>query len=196
LSTNDVFVYLKASLLGTILSFTAIAFIYKFEDIPKCIFIIDFLLITGLLLGTRGSFRIYLDATKRRTLSGKTVLIYGAGQGGEILLREILNNKRLEIKPVGFIDDDFLKTGKKLLGYPVLGSFRELEEICKKFSVQGLLKSFNHQDSDKHEQIEKFCKDHHLFLKQFAIQLSDVDIDPKNITIETHKNLSKDSNIL
>ncbi len=196
LSTNDVFVYLKASLLGTILSFTAIAFIYKFEDIPKCIFIIDFLLITGLLLGTRGSFRIYLDATKRRTLSGKTVLIYGAGQGGEILLREILNNKRLEIKPVGFIDDDFLKTGKKLLGYPVLGSFRELEEICKKFSVQGLLKSFNHQDSDKHEQIEKFCKDHHLFLKQFAIQLSDVDIDPKNTTIETHKNLSKDSNIL
>ncbi len=181
LSTNDVFVYLKASVLGTVLSFAAIALIYRLEDIPKGIFIIDFLLITGLLLGTRGSFRIYLDATKRGTISGKTVLIYGAGQGGEILLREILNNKRLGIKPVGFIDDDFLKTGKKLLGYPVLGSFKELKEICKKFSVQGVLKSFNHQESDKHDEIGKFCKDHNLFLKQFVIQLNDVDLmDTKN----------------
>ena len=99
----------------------------------------------------------------------------------EILLREILNNKRLGIKPVGFIDDDFLKVGKKLLGYPVLGSFKELEEICKKYSVQGLLKSFNHQDSEKHEKIGRFCRDHDIFLKQFSVHLSAVDLSGKKI---------------
>ena len=38
------------------------------------------------------------------------------------MLREILNNKKLKLKPVGFIDDDKKKVGKKLQGYPFLGT--------------------------------------------------------------------------
>jgi len=177
LSTNDVFVHLKASFLATILSFAIITYIYRFEDLSKGIFVIDFLLTTGLLLGTRGSFRIFLDTMKRRTKSGQPVIIYGAGQGGEILLREILNNKNLEISPIGFIDDDVLKTGKKLLGYTVLGTFKDLEKLCEKHSVSGILKSFNHKESKKQKKIIQFCKNHDLFLKQFSIHLSDVEIE-------------------
>jgi UDP-GlcNAc:undecaprenyl-phosphate/decaprenyl-phosphate GlcNAc-1-phosphate transferase len=177
LSTNDVFVYLKASFLATILSLGAITYIYRFEDFSKGIFVIDFLLTTGLLLGTRGSFRIFLDTMKRRTKSGKPVIIYGAGQGGEILLREILNNKNLEISPIGFIDDDVLKTGKKLLGYTVLGTFNDLEKLCERHSISGLLKSFNHHTSEKQKIIIQFCKNHNLFLKQFSIRLNDVEMD-------------------
>ncbi|MFO8085873.1 MAG: glycosyl transferase [Desulfobacterales bacterium] len=177
LSTNDVFVYLKASIVATILSFAAVTYIYRLEDFSKGIFVIDFLLTTGLLLGTRGSFRMFLDAIKRRTLAGKPVIIYGAGQGGEILLREILNNKRLGISPVGFIDDDVLKAGKKLLGYPVLGTFNDLENICRVHDVAGLLKSFNHKDSDKQKQVIEFCRNHKIFLKQFSIHLSDVKME-------------------
>lgn len=177
LSTNDVFVHLKASFLATIFSFFIITYIYRFEDLSKGIFVIDFLLTTGLLLGTRGSFRIFLDTMKRRTKKGKPVVIYGAGQGGEILLREILNNKNIEISPIGFIDDDVLKTGKKLLGYTVLGTFNDLEKLCKKHSVSGILKSFNHSESKKQNLIVQFCKNHNLFLKQFSIHLKDVDLN-------------------
>jgi len=177
LSTNDVFVHLKASFLATILSFAIITYIYRLEDFSKSIFVIDFLLTTGLLLGTRGSFRIFLDTMKRRTKSGKPVIIYGAGQGGEILLREILNNKNLDISPIGFIDDDVLKTGKKLLGYTILGTFNDLEKLCEKHSVSGILKSFNHKESKKQKKIIQFCKNHNLFLKQFSIHLSDVEIE-------------------
>jgi UDP-GlcNAc:undecaprenyl-phosphate/decaprenyl-phosphate GlcNAc-1-phosphate transferase len=177
LSTNDVFVHLKASFLASVLSFAAITIIFRFEVLSRCIFIIDFLLTTGLLLGTRGSFRIFLDTMKRRTKSGKPVIIYGAGQGGEILLREILNNENLEISPVGFIDDDVLKTGKKLLGYSILGTFNDLEKLCRKHPVSGILKSFNHTDSKEQEKIIQFCKSRNLFLKQFSIHLSDVEIE-------------------
>ncbi len=174
LSANDVFVYLKASLLATVLSLGAVTYIYRFEDFSEGIFLIDFLLTTGLLLGTRGSFRIYLDAMKRRTVSGEPVLIYGAGQGGEILLREILNNKNLRISPVGFIDDDSLKAGKKLLGYPVLGTFKDLERLCEAHGVNGILKSFNHKDSKKQKEIVAFCRNRNIYLKQFAIELTEV----------------------
>jgi UDP-GlcNAc:undecaprenyl-phosphate GlcNAc-1-phosphate transferase len=170
-------VYLKASIVATILSFAAVTYIYRLEDFSKGIFVIDFLLTTGLLLGTRGSFRMFLDAIKRRTLAGRPVIIYGAGQGGEILLREILNNKRLGISPVGFIDDDVLKAGKKLLGYPVLGTFNDLENICRVHDVAGILKSFNHKDSDKQKQVIEFCRYHKIFLKQFSINLSDVKME-------------------
>jgi UDP-GlcNAc:undecaprenyl-phosphate GlcNAc-1-phosphate transferase len=176
LSTNDVFVYLKASVIATILILAAVTYIYRFEDFSKGIFLIDFLLTTGLLLGTRGSFRIYLDAMKRRTLSGTPVVIYGAGQGGEILLREILNNKTLQVMPVGFIDDDVLKTGKKLLGYPVLGKLSDLVKIREKYQVKGILKSFNNKDSVKQNELVDYCRRHGLFLKQFSVDLSEVEI--------------------
>ncbi len=184
LSTNDVFVYLKASAISTILILAAVTYIYRFEDFSKGIFLIDFLLTTGLLLGTRGSFRIYLDAMKQRTLTGKPVLIYGAGQGGEILLREILSNKSLQVAPAGFIDDDVLKTGKKLLGYPVLGKFCDLEKICDKHEIKGILKSFNHKDSVKQKEIVEFCQRRGLFLKQFSIELSEVVSDQEQEILE------------
>ena len=174
MSSNDVFVYLKASSFATLLTVAAVTFIYRFEDFSKGIFLIDWLLTTGLLLGTRGSFRIFLDVVKRRTLEGDTVLIYGAGQGGEILVREILSNKKRNIKPVGFIDDDILKVGKKLLGYPILGTFGNVEKLCEKHRVAGMLISFNNKESRNIDGIKKFCKDRGLFLKWFFIDIEEV----------------------
>ncbi len=176
MSTNDVFVYLKASAVASLLSIGALAMLYQFRDFSKGIFVIDWLLTTGLLLGTRGSFRISLDAIKRRTLVGERVLIYGAGRGGEILLREIINNKRHHIRPVGFIDDDVLKTGKKLQGYPILGTFKDIEQIREKHGFTGVIVSFNGHIPNNFEGAKEFCKTHGLFLKRFSIALNDVEM--------------------
>lgn len=176
MSTNDVFVYLKASVVATLLSVVTVTFIYRFDDFSKGIFVIDWLLTTGLILGSRGSFRISLDTMKRKTLKGEPVLIYGAGRGGEILVREILNNKKREIKPVGFIDDDPLKFGKKLQGYPILGSFQEAELLVIKYRVRGMLISFNNRDSRNIDAVKEFCKANGLFLKWFFIDIEDVDL--------------------
>ncbi|MFW5635594.1 MAG: glycosyl transferase [Thermodesulfobacteriota bacterium] len=178
MSSNDVYTYLKASGAATLLCAFAVTYIYRFEDFPKGIFVIDFLLTTGLLLGTRGSFRISLDAVKRKTLSGETVLIYGAGRGGEILMREILNNKRRHIRPVGFIDDDVLKTGKKLLGYPILGTFEDIDRLRNRHRFTGLLISFNGHVPNNFEGARQYCKENGLTLQRFSIRLEDVDTGP------------------
>jgi len=177
MSTNDVLVYLKASSLATILSVVAVTYIYRFEAFSKGIFVIDWFLTTGILLGSRVSFMLFSDTMKRKTLAGKTVLIYGAGRGGEILLREILNNKKLKIKPVGFIDDDKLKTGKTLQGYPILGIFKDIESHLNKYKISGILISFTNKDPQKFEAIKKFCKAKRLFLKQFSVHLEDIDFE-------------------
>lgn len=176
MSTNDVYVHLKASTLASLLSVVIVTFIYRFDGFSKGVFVIDWLLTTGLLLGTRGSFRIFLDITKRKTLTGKSVLIYGAGRGGEILLREIMNNQSLHLKPVGFLDDDILKVGKKVQGYPIIGRFNDLSRLVDEYKLDGMLISFNHLSREKIQEIAYACHTNGLFLKQFAIHLADIDL--------------------
>jgi UDP-GlcNAc:undecaprenyl-phosphate/decaprenyl-phosphate GlcNAc-1-phosphate transferase len=174
MSTNDVFVYLKASFLATVLSVVVVTYIYRFEGFSKGVFVIDWLLATGFLLGTRGSFRIFQDTMKRKTMNGSGVFIYGAGRGGEILLRELLNNQQLGLKPLGFIDDDVLKTGKKLLGYSVMGTFQDIDTLARKHHPKGLLVSFNHTNRNSLAAIAGRCREHDMFVKKFGIHLSDV----------------------
>lgn len=175
LSSNDILIYLKAATLGTLLAVGTVTFLYRFEDFSKGIFVIDWLLTTGLLLAGRGFFRISGDVVKRQTLCGKPVLIYGAGRGGELLLRELLNNPLLQRKPVGFIDDDPLKIGKKLQGYPVLGNLSDLSVLVPRHGVSGILISFKEpEDVNSHTILQTFCRKNALSLQQFDIQLKNV----------------------
>ena len=179
ISTNDVYHYMRASLLASLVSIAAVTFIYRFRDFSKGIFIIDWILTTGLMLGVRGSFRIFLETQKRKTLSGDNVLIYGAGRGGELLMREILNNGELNVKPVGFIDDDVLKHGKKIQGYGILGAFDDMAKIHAKHNLKGIIVSFNQSQSrhkKTHASVHQFCRQHRLWLKQFKIDLQDISL--------------------
>jgi len=177
MGSSDIFGFVKASSLATILSVAAVTYIYRFADFSKGIFVIDWLLTNAFLLGTRGSFRFFLDTVKRKSLGGEKALIYGAGRGGELLLRELLNNRKLNIQPIGFIDDDLLKTGKRLQGFPILGAFKNLEALVKKHNVGCLLISFNHKDSDQLHKIKTWCRENHLTLKQFDLSVSDIDLE-------------------
>ncbi len=175
MSTSDVFSYIKASTLATVLCIAAVTFVYRFQDFSKGIFLIDWLLTTGYLLSSRGSFKLFLDSMKRKTLTGDRVLIYGAGRGGELLLREILNNKKLNLNPIGFIDDDGNKKGKKLQGYPILGSFNQAEALCRKNDVEGLLLACRNGDiPDFIDNIKAFCREQNMFMKSFSIDIVDI----------------------
>ena len=175
LSTNDVLEYLKASVLGTLLSVVAVTYIYRFEDFSKGIFVIDWFLTTGFLLGIRGSFRLFVDTMKRKSLNGEAVLIYGAGRGGEILLRELINNGVHKYRPIGFIDDNPLKKGKKIQGYTVMGASSDLETLIDKHHVSGLLISFNKNDPDHMSDMMALCRMKGLFLKKFSIQIKELE---------------------
>ena len=177
MGSDEVGVYLKASTLATIFAVAVVTYFYRFKDFSKGIFFIDWLLTSLALLGTRGFFRLSGDLMKRKTLTGETTIIYGAGRGGEILLREILNNKALELKPIGFIDDDTIKTGKKLQGYPIMGTFADLNNILTKHPVTTLLISFDDTHGADKNRIKRYCRKNSLNLKHFRIQVESIDIE-------------------
>lgn len=178
ISTRDVFQYGRSSLIATLLAITAVTVLFRFKDFSKGVFIIDWVLTTVFLLGTRGSFRFFMETIQRKTLAGDRVVIYGAGRGGELLLRELLNNKRLSLNPVGFVDDDPNKSGKKIQGFPILGCFADLPALIDRHPIQGVLLSFSAKgDASAVQTAIRYCRGNGLFLRKFSIQLEPVDVE-------------------
>ena len=90
---------------------------------PRSIFLIDSLLLDLLLGGARGSRRrVYARAAGAD--SGQRVLIFGAGDAGELIVRDMKTNRDYGYQPVGFVDDDPAKVGRRIHGVPVLGTRR------------------------------------------------------------------------
>ena len=69
------------------------------------------------------------------------MLIYGAGDGGELLYRELNNNPALNSVAVGFIDDDPRKAGKLLHGLPVHGAGTSIADVCRSHHVEAVVLS-------------------------------------------------------
>ena len=175
-SFNDIYVHIKATVLGTLLSVVLITFVFRFEDFSKGLFVIDWLAITGMILLTRGSFRLFMDTMKRSRLSGNKVLLYGAGKGGEILLREILNNKHRHLVPAGFLDDDPLKVGKRLQGYPIHGTKGDLSSVFAKEDIKGIVLAYTNPSESKLIWLKKLCREQKIFLKKFSVCIEDMEI--------------------
>jgi UDP-GlcNAc:undecaprenyl-phosphate/decaprenyl-phosphate GlcNAc-1-phosphate transferase len=110
---------------GSVASGMAVLLFYKFFGPSRAVFILNGVMLLLFVGASRISFRLIaaLVAGQRQPAPGsKPVLIYGAGDGGEMLIRELLNNPIYLYQPVGFIDDDARKTGKLLRGYQIFSS--------------------------------------------------------------------------
>lgn len=96
---------------------------------PRSVFIIDTLLLILLMGGVRMARRVYdLSGTR---VTAKRVLIFGAGDAGESIVRDMLLNARFDAHPIGFIDDDAGKKGLRIHGIPVLGTRGDVPEVVK-----------------------------------------------------------------
>src|SRR5262249_58597470 len=73
------------------------------------------------------SFVILGSSVQRSSSHGAPVLIYGAGRRGAAAARELFQNQELNLRPVGFIDDDWQMRHRIVAGGPVLGAGPGLE---------------------------------------------------------------------
>jgi FlaA1/EpsC-like NDP-sugar epimerase len=100
-------------------------------QLPRGIVALDFLLTLALIAGSRFLVRTVIERPLRgyRLPRGREVLLVGAGDGGQMVVRELLRNPELGNAPIGFVDDDPRKRGMRLQGLRVLGSTNELPRI-------------------------------------------------------------------
>ncbi|MCA9462146.1 MAG: polysaccharide biosynthesis protein [Nitrospirales bacterium] len=122
---------------GTIAFFCLVQWGLQISSYPRSIFIVDSILLVGLLVGIRVAGRIF---EKRKILKKtKRVLIIGAGDAGEKIVREMQTNSTVSYRPIGFIDDDRSKVGKRIHGVKVLGTRNDLASIIDLYQPEEVL---------------------------------------------------------
>ena len=174
-SLDDLIVFAKAVVLGSTLSVIAVLFAFRFEGFSRTVFLIDGILMFMFLAGSRMAFRLFRQVIPvARNVGGRRVLIYGAGDGGELLLRELLNNRSLKYSPVGFIDDDPGKTGKLIHGLKVYGSNGDLTAICTQHQVDEVLISSARMPEQRLQEIMDFCSSQDILVKRMRITIEDL----------------------
>jgi FlaA1/EpsC-like NDP-sugar epimerase len=152
-SLVDLLNVLKGTLTSSAVIILTILFIYRFQGFPRSVFIIDgfltFIFIGGirivirLLLSEKESglyFLFHSPFSKGKiTKPKKRLLIIGAGDAGEKMLREIHDNPRLNYEVVGFLDDDSNKKGMRIHGVPVLGPIPRIHDMAYRDEMDEIL---------------------------------------------------------
>ncbi len=98
--------------------------------LPRSVAIMDWLLLLAFVAGTRLLARSVIERPGIGLVArGKEVLVVGAGDAGQLVIREMQRNRQLGYTPIGLIDDDPRKKNLRIHGVRVLGTTEELGHI-------------------------------------------------------------------
>ena len=174
----DVHRIIKAALLGTLITVVAVVFVFRTETFARGVFVIQGILVTLLAVGARSSIRSLDLVRDSLRPAGSRTLIYGAGRAGELALRELLANPHLDLRPIGFIDDDEKKRGLLVHGLPVCGSLDDIQHIVKRYAPERVVLSTGKISDARHERLVAICRDSGLVLLRLELKIQPVDTAP------------------
>jgi UDP-GlcNAc:undecaprenyl-phosphate GlcNAc-1-phosphate transferase len=174
-SVDDLVTFAKAVAVSSVLCMLTILFAFRFQGYSRTVFVLDGLLMFMFLAGSRLAFRLFrnvLPVTNDGT--GRRVLIYGAGDGGELFLRELRNNRDWKYSPVGFLDDDPAKARKVIHGLRVFGGNGDLATVCREQRVDEVLISSAQMSEERLQEILRCCRAERIALKQIRISIEEL----------------------
>ena len=138
---RDMVALVKAMAISSALFTALLVFTGQAYQYPRSVIVIDAVLTLFFIGGVRFALRALRE--NRRPATGgprlRRVVIIGAGDAGELLLREMHNNRGLGYVPVGFVDDDIRKTGFHIHGVPVLGTTESLGRLLETNAADELI---------------------------------------------------------
>ncbi len=166
-STDDLTNIIKATLLAGVLILVSLLYFNRFQGLSRSIFVLDalltFLFISGHRMairyfytgGTNGSRRFFpLPAQPQQ----RRLLLIGAGDAAEKILRELQSNPNLPYLPVGLVDDDSRKIGLKIHGIPVVGLIDDLTDHIERTKAQEILITIASASASQMKRFVELCQ--------------------------------------
>lgn len=181
-SIHDLSQVFKAVSLGWVGTAGMVILFFGDQRPPLGLLATDYALTLLFIGGVRLSHRVMKEyfAKARMESDPETipVLILGAGDGGEFLLRELKNNPKLKKRPIGFIDDDPAKKGLFIHGLKVLGNRGDLVDLANKYRIREVHIAIRSADRSDFADVEAVCRDNGLtarWINPFLEGLKDED---------------------
>lgn len=163
-STHDLMRVIRASAIGIIFTLVACFYLNRLEAVPRSFFPIQFLLLVVGLGGGRFIYRLLKDkkiAFKFQSdaeKSSKKVLIVGAGRAGEKLLRDINSTPDLNLRVVGFVDDDKYKRNALIHNVRIFGNTLLIAQIVNDYNVDLVFIAIPSASGEDIKRIIKKCE--------------------------------------
>ncbi|HEX5449340.1 MAG TPA: nucleoside-diphosphate sugar epimerase/dehydratase [Gaiellaceae bacterium] len=161
-STRDMWGAFRGVTVASALTFLAL---YAFAPshtsrLPHRIPALDYLLLLAFVAGTRLLARSLIERPQGLSLvaRGKEVLIIGAGDAGQLLIREMQRNPQLRYTPIGLVDDDPRKKNLRVHGVRVLGTTDELRHILRDNRPDEVLIAIPSAAGETRQQIVEACR--------------------------------------
>ncbi len=124
---------------GSLLGVAGLFLWTQLYGFSRAALILDWVLTLLFLASSRLSLRLLREYLAAQVADGRRALIFGAGKGGALLLRELRQNLSLGYRPIGFVDDDPSKRGAVIQGLPVLGTHYDLEQLIWRYRIDEVL---------------------------------------------------------
>ncbi len=172
-SLDDLWRLVKAVAAALACATAVLLYLTRFQGFSRAVFIADAVLTLlfsgGLRVWIRhwfaahaaqqGLFNISIPWNRKELSKGKRVLLIGAGNAGEKMLREIFDNPSLDYHVVGFLDDDSGKLHRTIHGVPVLGTVEDVKGICEQWEVQEIFICTPSATGSQMRRILEHCKE-------------------------------------
>jgi len=120
--------------------FTAGAFV----GFPRSVLAIDWLMSFLILGGLRFTLRLLaetrnLNGAAKRSGVARRILVVGAGDAGALVVRELQKSVQLNMKPIGFLDDNPDKQRNQIYGVPVVGTLSDLARVLDNLHIDEVI---------------------------------------------------------
>jgi len=189
-SIPDLIHILKTVSLACLLATLLTLFFSHFQGYSRSVPVIDWLLLNGLIMARSLGWRMFQEhCYARRAEEGEPVLIVGAGMGGRLLVQEIRQNRDMNLRVVGFLDDDPVKVGARILDVPVLGRIPDLGRLARFHGVKRVIIAIPSAPSKLIREVVRRCHSEGLKVqtlpaitdmldsRRLAAQLRDVNLE-------------------
>ena len=158
-SVPDLLRLAVANVLGSAVACLCLS-LFAPSGFPRSLYILDFLLCSIMTAGARLAVRVAFETSRRpNRTENKRTLIYGAGDAGVTLLREIHQNSALCYEIVGFIDDDPAKAGRFIHQVKIFGTGAALSSIVASQAIEMVLIALPSANGAQMTDILKRCRE-------------------------------------
>jgi len=152
---------------------------FHFFPYSRTVFAIYGVLLLIAITLSRASFRLVGEFVQRQRRSGTRIVIYGAGDGGGLVIRELLGQSGGDIRIVGFVDDDPRKADIRVQGYPVLGGYSALTVLVNASSIDSVVISSRNLPPERLNNLQTLCSGAGIGLSRLRIDLQSI-VEPEN----------------
>lgn len=156
-SMPDLIRIVKAVFVGMMATLIACYLYTHMIHIPRSVFPLYALLLVAFLGGSRLTYRWLKDARGLFPVAER-VLVIGAGQAGEALIRDLMRDEQHRYKPVALIDDDRKKLGQDIHGIRVVGQVKDIPAMVIRHRIQLVIIAIPSAKAAKMRVMVEYCE--------------------------------------